>query len=326
MSTRQTTHRILGITLMAVVLSMGIVWAARVTKPDRTRQNVASKLQENTMWKPLTPQEEVVIVHKGTEAPFSGPYTSHFEKGTYTCKQCGARLFESASKFRSECGWPSFDDQIPGAVKRLPDGDGMRTEILCATCGGHLGHVFTGEGLTAKNTRYCVNSISMNFIPAGSERAVFAAGCFWGAEYYFKQAPGVVSTAVGYTGGDVNDPTYKQVCTDKTGHAEAVEVVFDPNKTSYESLARLFFEIHDFTQFDRQGPDVGTQYRSAIFYADDVQRQVAERLVGLLKAKGHDVKTQIVPLGRFWPAEDYHQDYYTKTGKTPYCHIRRPVF
>lgn len=288
---------------------------------------VSANRKEPRMWRKLTAQEQFVIVAKGTEQPFSGQYNDHFEKGIYTCRRCGAGLFESDSKFASGCGWPSFDDQIPGAVRMQLDADRVRTEILCGACGGHLGHVFVGERSTAKNTRYCVNSISMDFLPEKAlERAVFAAGCFWGVEHHLKRAPGVISTTVGFTGGDVQGPTYKQVCTDKTGHAEAVEVVFDPNKTTFEQLARLFFEIHDFTQLDRQGPDVGTQYRSAVFYASDPQRSVAEGLVAQLRQKGHDVKTQIVPLVRFWPAEVYHQDYYDKTGKTPYCHIRRPVF
>jgi peptide methionine sulfoxide reductase msrA/msrB len=292
------------------------------------------------MLKNLTPQERYVIVRKGTEPPFVGKYTSFFQPGTYTCKRCGAKLFESSSKFRSDCGWPSFDEQIPEAVRWLPDADGMRTEIVCAACGAHLGHVFLGEQFTAKNTRYCVNSISMGFTPAAladaaaspgrarakTEHAVFAAGCFWGVEYYLKQTPGVISVTVGYTGGRVQHPTYWQVCTGLTGHVEAADVVFDPNKTSYEQLARLFFEIHDFTQANGQGPDIGAQYRSVIFYANDQQRQVAERLIGLLKAKGYAVKTRVMALGAFWPAEKHHQDYYAKTGGTPYCHFRRPVF
>jgi peptide methionine sulfoxide reductase msrA/msrB len=281
------------------------------------------------MLRKLTAEEERIIIHKGTEPPFSGKFYKHFENGIYTCRQCGAKLFQSSSKFRSDCGWPSFDEQIEGAVKWQTDADGVRTEIICTNCHGHLGHVFLGEQLTPKNTRYCVNSLSMDFIPAGSEqreKAIFASGCFWGTEYHFNKAPGVISTTVGYTGGHVDNPTYKQVCTDKTGHAEAVEVEYDPSKTTYEKLAKLFFETHDFTQLNRQGPDIGSQYRSVIFYANDQQKQIAERLIEQLERKGYDVKTSIEPTGKFWPAENYHQDYYENTGKTPYCHIYKKIF
>ena len=284
---------------------------------------------DKTMYKKLNPEEERVIVRKGTEMPFTGKYDKHFEEGAYTCKRCGEVLFDSSSKFKSECGWPSFDDQKATAVTKLPDADGLRTEIICTNCGGHLGHVFTGEEYTPKNTRYCVNSVSMDFAPAQenqTERAIFASGCFWGTEYHLQKVPGVISTAVGYTGGNVDNPTYKQVCTDKTGHAEAVEVIYDPSKTSYEKLARLFFETHDFTQMNRQGPDIGTQYRSGVFYLDEQQKDAVTKLIETLKEKGFDVKTEVTPAGKFWPAENYHQDYYKNNGKTPYCHIYRKIF
>jgi peptide methionine sulfoxide reductase msrA/msrB len=280
--------------------------------------------------KELTPEEKRVILYKGTEAPFTGQYYKHKEAGTYTCKRCGAPLFNSTDKFESECGWPSFDDAIPGAVKRLPDADGSRTEIVCAACGGHLGHVFVGEGFTAKNTRHCVNSISLNFVPAKeasqSDTAYFAGGCFWGTEYYLQKAEGVISTQVGYMGGSIEKPDYEQVCSGTTGHAEAVEVVYDPTKTDFETLAKLFFEIHDPTQVDRQGPDVGEQYRSAVFYKDDLQLQVSKKLIGLLEGKGYRIATELVKADKFWPAETYHQDYYDRSGKQPYCHVYQRRF
>lgn len=286
--------------------------------------------QEKMHYNKLTAEQERVILHKGTEASFSGTYVNSHEIGTYTCKRCGAALYRSEDKFDSECGWPSFDDEIPGAVKRVPDVDGLRTEITCANCGAHLGHVFTGEGFTPKNVRHCVNSISMNFIPATKttkiDTAIFAGGCFWGVEYYFSKAKGVISTTVGYIGGRKNDPTYEDVCSYATGHAEAVQVAFDPAKTSYEELARLFFEIHDFTQVNRQGPDVGDQYRSEVFYRNAEQKKTAEKLISLLTEKGYKVATRLEPAGTFWKAEEYHQDYYGKTGKQPYCHARRTVF
>jgi peptide methionine sulfoxide reductase msrA/msrB len=274
----------------------------------------------------LTPEEEYIIIHKGTERPFTGKYNNFFEKGTYICKRCNAPLYRSDDKFKSECGWPSFDDEIPGAVRRIPDPDGMRTEIICAKCGAHLGHVFTGEGLTPKNTRFCVNSVSLDFVPPKSEMArpdtaIFAGGCFWGVEYYMQKAPGVISTEVGYTGGHLDHPTYEDVCSHTTGYAEAVRIVFDPEKTQYEDIARLFFKIHDPTQVDRQGPDIGDQYRSSIFYLREDQRIAAEKLVDILKGKGYKVVTRIVPATKFWRAEEYHQQYYAKENGTPYCHV-----
>lgn len=285
---------------------------------------------ETTNYNPLSEKESYVILKKGTEPANTGAYTSNKQQGTYLCKQCNAPLYRSSDKFESHCGWPSFDDEIKGAVKRVPDADGRRTEIVCQVCAAHLGHVFEGEGMTPKNTRHCVNSISMHFIPAvinnKPERAIFAAGCFWGVEYYLAKAEGVYATSVGYIGGSIANPTYKEVCYNNTGHAEAVEVFFDPQKTSFEKLAKLFFEIHDFTQVNRQGPDIGDQYRSEIFYLNEAQKQTAQELINILKEKGFSVATKLTPASVFWKAEDYHQDYYEHKGSLPYCHGYKKVF
>ena len=156
----------------------------------------------------------------------------------------------------------------------------------------------------------------------GAEEAFFAGGCFWGVEYWLEKAPGVILVESGYMGGQVDSPTYEQVSTGRTGHAESVHVVFDPKKTTYEAVARLFFEIHDPTQVDRQGPDVGTQYRSAVFYKSDAQKQTAEKLIAELTKRGYKVATRLEPAGSFWRAEEYHQEYYDRKGTLPYCHSR----
>jgi len=188
-----------------------------------------------------------------------------------------------------------------------------------------LGHVFRGEGLTEKNTRHCVNSISLDFVADEENenfgRAIFAGGCFWGLEYHFKRAKGIKSTTVGYTGGNIKNPTYSQVCDDSTGHAEAIEIIYDPKQVTFKELVKLFFEIHDPTQVNRQGPDIGTQYRSEIFYLNENQKQIAREIVEILKEKGFKIATKITEAKEFWKAEDYHQDYYTKTGGNPYCHV-----
>lgn len=277
----------------------------------------------------LSPEEERVIIYKGTEVPFSGELLNNNEKGTYICKRCDTPLYRSEDKFDGHCGWPSFDDEIEGAVKRVRDDDGRRTEILCNTCGAHLGHVFLGEGFTPKQTRHCVNSISMKFVPYGQEndRAVyFASGCFWGTEYFFMRAPGVKETTVGFMGGHVDNPTYEQVCQKNTGHLETTEVVYDPSVTNYEEMVKLFFETHDFTQTNGQGPDIGPQYLSCIFYSNATEKAIAERYIDLLTSKGYIVATMLKPASTFWSAENYHQEYYDNKGGTPYCHKYTKIF
>ncbi|MGL5317649.1 MAG: bifunctional methionine sulfoxide reductase B/A protein [Bacteroidales bacterium] len=295
--------------------------------------------KNNTMnFNKLSDAEKYVILNKGTERPNTGEYTSNKAAGTYVCKQCNAPLYLSKDKFESHCGWPSFDDEIPGAVIRIPDRDGMRTEIVCANCKGHLGHVFLNEGFTPKETRHCVNSISLVFVPVGTplkptikmeknlSKAWFASGCFWGTEYYFRKLKGVKHTAVGFMGGHVDHPTYKEVCTKMTGHVETTEIDYNPDEVSYDELVKYFFETHDFTQTNGQGPDIGPQYLSVIFYTGEEQKATAEKYIRILEEKGYKVATTIRPAVTFWKAEDYHQQYYEHKGTTPYCHVYKKIF
>ena len=272
----------------------------------------------------LSSDEKSVLIDKGTEAPGSGKHNESDAVGIYICAQCDLPLFSSKDKFSCGCGWPSFDDELSDATEKRADGE--RTEIVCKRCQGHLGHVFYGEQLTEKNTRYCVNSLSLRFTPAytedGFERAIFAGGCFWGIEHLMKGLDGVIGASVGYMGGSVVNPTYEEVCTGKTGHLEAAEIVFNPEKIHFKDLAKAFFEIHDPTQANGQGPDIGPQYQSAIFYLTECQRRVSLELVEMLKNKGFKVVTKILPASQYYPAESYHQDHYDKSGKTPYCHAR----
>jgi peptide methionine sulfoxide reductase msrA/msrB len=278
-------------------------------------------------WKDtLTPEEYRVLRQAGTERPFSGKYSDHQEEGVYACAACGTRLFASETKYDHGSGWPSFTGPIDKHLLDLREdhSHGMdRTEVRCAACGSHLGHVFD-DGPEPTGEHYCINSIALDFRPAdrpeemikeGTQKAVFAAGCFWGVEDKFRRLQGVLSTRVGYTGGRTKDPTYQKVCSDTTGHAESVELVFDPDRVSYRELLEAFFRFHDPTQVNRQGPDVGTQYRSAIFYLDEAQKEAALQTIDVLNKSGRfdrPITTRVFPASPFYPAEEYHQKYYEK--------------
>ncbi len=275
----------------------------------------------------LNPEEIRVIENKGTEMPFSGEYDGFYEAGTYNCKKCNTPLFSSTDKFNSGSGWPSFDDTLPNAVKEIPDADGRRVEIVCATCGGHLGHVFRGEQITPKSTRHCVNSISLDFKPIEKDekykKAYFASGCFWGTEYWFQKAKGVFDAHSGYMGGHTVNPTYHEVCAKDTGHLETVEVIYDPKEVSFETLCQLFFETHNPEQMNGQGPDIGPQYLSAVFTNDVEEEDTVQILINQLEEKGMNIATMIKDANEhtFYKAEEEHQNYYKLRNSTPYCHV-----
>ena len=313
-----------------LIFIVGIVYTQESSKKEDLK-NTNELVKKGSIMKinDLTQEEVSVIVGKGTQRPFVGKYTDFKEKGTYVCKQCDAPLYKSDDKFESSCGWPSFDDEIKGAVKRIPDVDGKRVEIVCANCGGHLGHVFVGEKLTPKNVRHCVNSISMKFVPGKidtNKKAYFAGGCFWGVEYHFDKLDGVISAKSGYMGGDSKNPTYRDVSSGESGHLEVVEITYDTLKVDYETLAKLFFEIHDSTQVNGQGPDIGGQYLSAVFTSDKKEIEVLNKLIKILQTKGLKVVTKILEFKSFYEAEEYHQDYYDKNKKQPYCHSYKKIF
>jgi peptide methionine sulfoxide reductase msrA/msrB len=287
----------------------------------------------------LDPEAYRITQLAGTEPPFCGGLLAVKEPGVFVCVVCGLPLFSTEHKFDSGTGWPSFWREFdPEHVVRQPDfSHGMvRTEIRCARCGAHLGHVFQ-DGPPPTGERHCVNSAALRFYakgatlapesqPVATEVAYFAGGCFWGLEHYFQQGPGVLDAQAGYMQGHVDHPTYEQVCSGTTGHAETVKVVYDPKRISYRRLLEAFFAMHDPTQLNRQGPDVGEQYRSGIWYVNEAQREQALAFIRELEAsgryRGKPIVTQVEPAKTFWPAEEYHQDYIAKTGRA--CHVRNP--
>ena len=272
----------------------------------------------------LAPAVKKIIDDKATEYPHTGEYNSLSAAGSYLCRRCGLALFRATSQFSSSCGWPSFDEAIRSNVKQLPDKDGQRTEILCARCDAHLGHVFSGEFFTAKNLRHCVNSASLDFVAdatvCDTEEAIVAGGCFWGIDHFLHQLAGVLKVEVGYSGGHLLNPQYEQVSRGDSGHYEVARVLYDVAKIDYSAVLKRFFEIHDPTQSLRQGPDIGQQYQSAVFYYNKQQQDDALALIQILRRKGYDVTTRLLEVQTFWPAENYHQNYYAKHQKAPYCH------
>lgn len=281
--------------------------------------------------KRLTSEERHILLEKGTEPPFSSALLKTGEKGTYTCRLCRLPLFSSDAKFTSGTGWPSFykpSDSMHVRHERDSSHGMSRVEIQCSRCRSHLGHLFE-DGPPPTGLRFCINSTSLRFFqenaelplevrPIQTETAYFAGGCFWGMEDRFQQVTGVVDVVSGYAGGTTINPTYKQVGSGKTGHAETVRVTYDPKRIGFGKLLEWFFKFHDPTQLNRQGPDIGTEYRSAIFAANEKQLKQAREFVDELQRsdrfRGRKIVTRAELAGPFYEAEQYHQDYHEKHG------------
>ena len=272
----------------------------------------------------LTPEQYGVTRQRGTERAFSSEMCSLFEPGLYACVGCGTLLFHANDKFESGSGWPSFTQPITenAIAYDADDSYGMqRIETTCNTCGAHLGHVFP-DGPDAGGLRYCMNSLALEKTEHREEKATFGGGCFWCTEAVFRQLKGVTDVQSGYSGGHTVNPTYPEVCMGTTGHAEVIQITFDPQLISYADLVCIHLSTHDPTSLNRQGADRGTQYRSIILTHDRVQAETCRRVIEEMTTDfEREIVTQVKPFEHFYEAESAHQDYYANNPEKPYCRI-----
>lgn len=287
-----------------------------------TEKVVKSKAE----WKKiLTADQYYITREQGTERPFSSPLNDNHDKGVFICLSCKNPLFSSETKFNSGTGWPSFYAPFYSRSLQvsMDNSQGMvRDEISCARCDAHLGHVFN-DGPKPTGLRYCMDGVALQFVKNAvvqiNSKALFAAGCFWCLEAVFENIKGVKSVVSGYAGGTEKNPTYEQVGSGITGHAEAVEVVYDPSQVSFKDLVRVFFAAQDPTQVNGQGPDHGTQYRTIAFYRNSEEKKIIEDYIASIKSQySKPIAAQVVPIATFWLAEDYHQDYVKHHPENPY--------
>lgn len=351
-------------TLLAVILALTPALAGAAPAPEKKekRKMTYTKPSKEELRKKLSPEAFAVVCNSDTEPAFQNKYWNHKEDGIYVDVASGEPLFSSLDKFDSGSGWPSFTRPIEKAnvVEHEDRSFGMRrVEVRSKHGDSHLGHVFDDGPKDKGGLRFCINSASLRFVPvekmeaegygdylepfkkagkwpkkgakappakAGAvktEEVYLAGGCFWGMQHILRKIPGVLETDVGYTGGKVRNATYRN----HEGHAEAVRVKYDPAKLSFHQLLRWYFRMHDPTTVNRQGNDVGSSYRSAIFYKSEEQRKTAEEFkvkLGKVGGWGKPIVTEIVAAGEYWKAEEDHQDYLERIPNGYTCHFMRP--
>ncbi len=295
-----------------------IIAAEGNPEPDRTVEKTDAEWQAQ-----LTTEQYRVTRQHGTERPFSSEMCGLHEAGRYVCICCDTPLFDSGEKFDSGTGWPSFTLPVnENAISYHSDASlaSVRIEVRCNTCDAHLGHVFP-DGPEPSGLRYCINAVAMRKVESDDDAtAIFGGGCFWCTEAVFQHLEGVISVESGYSGGETEDPTYREICTGQTGHAEVIRISYDPEKISYEDLVRVHLGTHDPTTLNAQGADRGTQYRSVVFFQTEEERRIAgdviEEADGLLD---DDIVTEVTRLTNYYPAEDNHQNYYANNPQQGYC-------